>query len=128
MFFFQLIVLALLCLYVPFGGLVFAKIERWSSFDAETFCIETLSTVGYGNITPQTVAGRIFLFFYALFGLAVVISSISVARDIIIDKIRSLVRSRVKQWLKTGKRLFFFILPPVSLSSCLTRDRDSEEI
>lgn len=37
------------------------------------FSFSVISTIGYGNITPETPAGKLFTIFYALFGIPVVL-------------------------------------------------------
>lgn len=42
-----------------FGGmLIFSHLESWNFLDSLYFTTATLSTVGYGDIVPETVAGR----------------------------------------------------------------------
>ena len=38
----------------------------------DLFCVVTLGTVGYGDITPTTDVGKIFTVFYIIFGLGVI--------------------------------------------------------
>ncbi len=54
-------------------GLVFyMSVEHWSFIDTLYFCVVTLGTVGYGDITPKTDAGKLFTVAYIIFGLAVI--------------------------------------------------------
>jgi voltage-gated potassium channel Kch len=46
-------------------------VEKFSWLNAYYFCITTLSTVGYGDITPKTAAGKIFTTFYILVGIGI---------------------------------------------------------
>lgn len=65
--------LAMTALLIVMVGVVFySRVEHWSVLDALYFCIITLGTVGYGDITPTTDAGKIFTIFYIIFGLAVI--------------------------------------------------------
>src|SRR5438128_8629536 len=50
----------LLAIVIAFGVTGYALIERWSLFDAFFMTIITISTVGYGEVHPQSVAGRAF--------------------------------------------------------------------
>ena len=59
-------------LIVVIGVLFYMRVEKWSLLDALYFCVVTLGTVGYGDITPTTELGRIFTIFYIIFGLAVI--------------------------------------------------------
>lgn len=46
--------------------------EQWDVADSMYFSIITLTTVGYGDLCPSTPAGRIFVSFYAIFGIAAI--------------------------------------------------------
>ena len=54
------------------GVVFYTNVEHWSLVDAIYFCVVTLGTVGYGDITPTTDVGKIFTVFYIIFGLAVI--------------------------------------------------------
>jgi len=54
------------------GGAVFYHVtERFSWLNAVYFCVVTLATVGYGDITPKTNAGKLFTIFYILVGIGI---------------------------------------------------------
>lgn len=53
----------------------FVEDLRW--LDSVYFCVVTLATVGYGDITPKTDIGKVFTIFYILFGVAVIAASLS---------------------------------------------------
>ncbi|MBM3151654.1 MAG: two pore domain potassium channel family protein, partial [Chloroflexi bacterium] len=50
------------------GSVFYARVEDWSFLDAVYFSITTLATVGYGDLYPQTVSGKIFTIFYIIIG------------------------------------------------------------
>jgi len=55
------------------GGVLFYHItEKLSWVNAVYFCIVTLATVGYGDITPKTDAGKLFTCFYILIGVGII--------------------------------------------------------
>lgn len=54
------------------GVLFYTRVEKWSVLNAVYFCVVTLATVGYGDITPTTDAGKIFTMFYIIVGLAII--------------------------------------------------------
>ncbi|MCA9932991.1 MAG: two pore domain potassium channel family protein [Anaerolineales bacterium] len=56
------------------GMLFYHQIEEWSWLDALYFSLITLTTVGYGDFSPQTSAGKIFTMFYIVLGLGVLSS------------------------------------------------------
>lgn len=64
-------------LSVIVGGTVFFHfIEGWSWIDSYFFTIVTLSTVGYGNLVPATVLGKIATTIIIFGGLGVFASAI----------------------------------------------------
>jgi hypothetical protein len=55
------------------GTLFYRQIEGWSWIDSIYFCVVTLATVGYGDLTPTTDTGKIFTIFYILMGVGVLV-------------------------------------------------------
>jgi len=65
--------LLLLALAVIIVGMVFyTNVEGWSWIDAFYFCVVTLGTVGYGDITPTTDIGKLFTSGYIIVGLGII--------------------------------------------------------
>ena len=56
---------------VAMGTVFYMRFEGWSLVDAVYFCIVTLATVGYGDLSPQTRAGKIFTIAFLLIGVGV---------------------------------------------------------
>jgi hypothetical protein len=54
------------------GAIFFHYVESLSWLNSFYFCIITLTTVGYGDITPHTDAGKIFDMFYVLAGIGII--------------------------------------------------------
>ena len=71
------IIITLLLIYFSAVGIYYfeneAQPEHFSSvFDSLWWSIVTLTTVGYGDVYPITVGGRIFTFFILMIGLGIV--------------------------------------------------------
>lgn len=70
------------------GGVVFyQRVEDLSWVDSLYLTVMTLTTVGYGDVSPQTSGGRLFTVFYVLLGIGLVAALISeIARSIIDER------------------------------------------
>jgi voltage-gated potassium channel len=63
--------LATLVAIIAVGTVFFRWVEGWSWLDSYFFTVVTLSTVGYGEIVPQTALGRIGTTLFILIGLGI---------------------------------------------------------
>lgn len=59
------------------GTVVYHFVEGWRWIDSFYFCVITLTTVGYGDMTPQTDAGKLFTVFYILVGIGIILTFIN---------------------------------------------------
>ena len=64
--------------FIAIGTLVYHFAEGWSWLDAYYFSVMTLSTVGYGDMTPSTQFTKIFTTVYVLAGLGVILNFVTV--------------------------------------------------
>ncbi|RGP59652.1 outward-rectifier potassium channel tok1 [Fusarium longipes] len=76
------------------GALVFQKAEHtyqgWSYFDALYFCFEAWTTIGYGDLSPVSNAGRSFYVFWSLLALPTMTVLISNASNTVVRVIRDI--------------------------------------
>jgi voltage-gated potassium channel Kch len=56
------------------GTTFYTIVEGWSVVDAVYFCAMSLATVGYGDVVPDTDAGKIFTVVYVLAGIGILVS------------------------------------------------------
>jgi hypothetical protein len=71
------------------GMFVYHYLEGWSYLDAFYFCVITLATVGYGDLTPTTPAAKIFTVIYVFNGIAILLT--------LFDRIRVLRSARAQE-------------------------------
>ena len=68
--------------------------EGWSYLDALYFCVVSLATVGYGDLTPTTPLARMFTIVYLINGIGILLA--------LFDRIRTVrtqqTRKRVEHW------------------------------
>ena len=57
------------------ASLFYHYVEGWSLIDAAYFSVMTLATVGYGDLTPHTVPGKLFTIGFVLMGLGIFVAT-----------------------------------------------------
>jgi len=62
---------------IAVGTLGFHFIEGWSLWDGLYVTVQTVTTVGFGDVTPRTLAGRIFATAFMLVGVGVVLYALT---------------------------------------------------
>lgn len=58
------------------GSIAYHYLEGWSWVDSLYFSVITLTTIGYGDFSPATDAGKLFTIFYIIIGLGIILSFI----------------------------------------------------
>jgi voltage-gated potassium channel len=72
----RLILLAVLGV-ITLGTVVFHLLEGWSILDSLYVTAQTLTTVGFGDLTPATTAGRVFATVFMMAGVGVVLYALT---------------------------------------------------
>ncbi|KAF9576294.1 Potassium channel [Mortierella alpina] len=68
------------------GAAIYTWLEGWTFDEAVNFCIVSFSTIGYGNFSPKSVAGRIVFFIYGIFGISSIAFFIMSLRNAVIEQ------------------------------------------
>ena len=61
------------------GTIGFHLLEGWSLLDSLYVSAQTVTTVGYGDLTPQTRSGRLFATVFMMFGVGIVLYCLTTA-------------------------------------------------
>jgi voltage-gated potassium channel len=56
------------------GTFAYHWLEGWSYLDAFYFCVISLATVGYGDLTPTTPVAKLFTVFYVVNGIVILLA------------------------------------------------------
>ncbi|ORY73112.1 hypothetical protein BCR35DRAFT_307383 [Leucosporidium creatinivorum] len=75
------IALSLFFVFWLVGAAVFHATEHWTYFEALYFCFIFFTTIGYGDFSPKSSAGRAFFIAWALFGIANMTLTLSVVTE-----------------------------------------------
>jgi len=94
----RLVYIVILILLILFGSATFYHYaEKWSYLDSLYFSAATMTTVGYGDITPKTVVGKLFTIVYVFAGVGIALYGLSLIAS-------HFVEVREEFWLqKIGK-------------------------
>ena len=86
------IFLALLFIVVLTGTLGFMRLEELSPVDALYFSVVTVATVGYGDITPKTEAGKFLAMLLIITGVGTFLGVVANFTDMLMNRREKLIR------------------------------------
>src|SRR6266571_5429048 len=69
-------VIAVVCA-IGVGSISFHLIEGWSILDSLYVTVQTVTTVGFGDVTPKSIQGRIFATIFMMVGVGVVLYALT---------------------------------------------------
>jgi hypothetical protein len=76
-------------------GMVFYHwVEGWSYLDAMYFCVVSLGTVGYGDLTPTTPIAKLFTIIYLINGIVILLALFDRIRIVRSQRIHALTALR----------------------------------
>lgn len=81
-------ILAFTTALVLWASVFYHYVEGWGWIDSVYFSVVTISTVGFGDFSPETSAGKIFTIFYIIVGLGVFVTAVSTIADSILSQER----------------------------------------
>lgn len=78
------------------GATFFHYVQKLNWLDAFYFCTVSLTTVGYGDITPTSPAAKLFMMFYIVIGIGILatFANLIVKRAVVKRELRKADRSK----------------------------------
>lgn len=70
-------IIFILLLVVSIGAYAYHSVEGWNYLDSTYFVVITITTIGYGDLVPQTATGKIFTMFFSFIGIALALYFLS---------------------------------------------------
>ena len=89
-------IFALVAVTLLSGTLFYRQAEGWSLLDSLYFSVVTLTTVGYGDLSPSTAAGKVFTILYIFVGLSIVLGFVNAVAERSLER-RSTARDRPRR-------------------------------
>ncbi len=86
----------ILAVIILLGGVVYHNVEKWSFLDSVYFCVVTLATVGFGDLTPHTPFGRLFTIIYIFLGVGVLAVFVSTVAEHTLEEQRLRLQKKPK--------------------------------
>ena len=71
---------------IAIGTSFYHNFEGWRWLDAVYFCVVTLVTIGYGDFTPKTDAGKLFTIVYIVIGLGILSGFLAVVGETVLKQ------------------------------------------
>ena len=110
---FELFILVLSVSFVTFiGGAVIYVFEAHANekietlFDAFYWSLITISTVGYGDITPVTEEGKVLTMVLILFGIGFISFATSIIASAFTEKLEELKANRIEREIKSLEEIY----------------------
>ena len=118
--------LPIIMLYLAAGTTFFAYSEEWAWMDAAYFSVVTLTTVGFGDLSPSNDSSKLFAIGYIICGLSIVATCLGMVSGAMQGTIDALtmkhgqavgVTSRARRYVMQVARSIVLILVTVTIGA-----------
>lgn len=92
-----IVAISTLFTWIAIGTIVFHKLEGWSRIQSFYFSVVTITTVGYGDLSPSSDISRLFAAIYILVGVSIGIVTLSLVGS-------AIIKYREERYLKKVKK------------------------
>ncbi|KAJ3772262.1 hypothetical protein FB446DRAFT_689583 [Lentinula raphanica] len=89
------IMVIILLVYIAFGALIEGILLELNFIDALYFTICSIEAIGFGDIPPTTTGSKVFVCFYAIFGIVNLALAVSLTRETVLEALEVGYRKRV---------------------------------
>ncbi|KAJ3872872.1 hypothetical protein F5051DRAFT_381756 [Lentinula edodes] len=89
------IMVIVLLVYIAFGALIESILLKLNFIDALYFTICSIEAIGFGDIPPVTTGSKVFICFYAIFGIVNLALAVSLTRETVLEALEVGYRKRV---------------------------------
>ena len=101
----------LLVAYYVFGCWAYKQLEGWNFLDSSYFLTVAATTVGYGDYTPVSWAGRLFTSIYIVLGITFIFNAMGPIVAALLVQLRALIGELVDAVLFVVRDIFKLRLP-----------------
>ncbi|KAJ3996122.1 hypothetical protein F5050DRAFT_1761769 [Lentinula boryana] len=89
------IMVIILLVYIAFGALIEGILLELNFIDALYFTICSIEAIGFGDVPPTTTSSKVFVCFYAIFGIINLALAVSLTRETVLEALEVGYRKRV---------------------------------
>lgn len=92
------VLLFFITILVTGGTLFYHQVEGWTVLDSVYFCITTMATIGFGDLTPSSPTSKVFTIIYAILSIGCFVAFCSkIAVIIVSDRLQNAKRIKEKR-------------------------------
>lgn len=99
-----------LLIIIFFGTLGYHLIEGWNFLEALYTTVQTISTVGYGDYTPQTGTGKLFTIVLIVFGVGTMLYTVGMLAEAMVEGRLRALTGRGRQYKMIEKMKNHYII------------------